>query len=232
MNITKIIYLPKEILIILVNHILRYKYLTIISYADSDRSNIMNLVYRIKKETKMIQCDNEAYQIFMIVKRLDKIQGDIAEIGVYKGGTSKLICEAKGEKSLYLFDTFDGIPKIDNIDKGKFYKGEFASNLENVKNYLKNYEKVFFYKGIFPDENANAIKNKKFSFVHLDADTYDSTMKCIQFFYPRMNKGGIILSHDYTNVSPGVKKAFDEFFNDKFEPIIEMSGSQCMIIKL
>jgi len=45
-----------------------------------------------------------------------------------------------------------------------------------------------------------------------------------------MNKGGVIISHDYFG-SPVVKKAFDDFFKDKPEPIIEMSGTQCLIVK-
>ena len=43
-----------------------------------------------------------------------------------------------------------------------------------------------------------------------------------------MNHGGVLLSHDYIN-HEGVKKAFDEFFEKKQEPIIEMSGTQCLV---
>lgn len=67
--------------------------------------------------------------------------------------------------------------------------------------------------------------------MHLDLDLYKATSESIEFFYPRMSKGGIILSHDYLTAS-GVKKAFDDFFSDKPEPIIEMSGTQCLIVKV
>jgi hypothetical protein len=46
-----------------------------------------------------------------------------------------------------------------------------------------------------------------------------------------MSKGGIILSHDYAERA-GVYKAFNEFFRDKKEGIIEVTGSQCMVIKI
>ena len=46
-----------------------------------------------------------------------------------------------------------------------------------------------------------------------------------------MSQCGIIISHDY-NIAPGVRKAFDEFFKNRPEPIIELSGSQCLIVKL
>ena len=50
-----------------------------------------------------------------------------------------------------------------------------------------------------------------FSFVHLDVDLYQSTKDGLAWFYPRLNRGGILISHDYSNAD-GVRKAFDEFF--------------------
>ena len=63
-------------------------------------------------------------------------------------------------------------------------------------------------------------------------DTYKSTKDCLGFFYPRMNRGGVIVSHDYFGPAKGVTKAFDEYFQNKQETLIKMPGSQCMITKL
>jgi hypothetical protein len=47
-----------------------------------------------------------------------------------------------------------------------------------------------------------------------------------------MTRGGVILSHDYRSIScPGVKQAYDEFFADKPEIIIELWDTQCVVIK-
>ena len=202
----------------------------IISYDDSQRRPVLDLIRQIKRERSMILDDNEAYQISMAVKRTEKVQGDLAEVGVFKGGSAKLIRESDGLRPLHLFDTFEGIPKVGDIDQPAFYQGQFAAPVEEVQQYLKGYKNIFFYKGIFP-ETATPVESKRFSFVHLDVDTYESTLACLQFFYPRMNRGGILLSHDYIN-HHGVTKAFDEFFQDKSEPIIEMSGTQCLVVKL
>ena len=51
----------------------------------------------------------------------------------------------------------------------------------------------------------------------------------IQFFYPRLVRGGIILVHDYH--SDGIQKAFKEFLQDNETHLIELTGSQSMIIK-
>ena len=102
--------------------------------------------------------------------------------------------------------------------------------MEDVKRYLKSYENVYFYKGLFNDRKM-MINYERFSLVHLDVDLYEPTKECLEFFYDKVNKGGIIISHDY-NSTKGVKKAFDDFFIDKPEPIIELSGSQCLIVKI
>jgi O-methyltransferase len=203
------------------------KGMVVISYGDPERSKVIDLITRIKQETDMLLDINEAYQVFMAVKRTEKVGGDVAEVGVYKGGSAKLICEAKGNRRLHLFDTFAGIPKVEAIDD--FSVGQFAASLEGVRGYLEGYRDVRFYKGMFPD-TADAISDARFSFVHLDVDTYESTSSCLRFFYPLMNRGGVMISHDYISVR-GVRQAFDEFFKDKPEPIIEMSGSQCLIVK-
>jgi O-methyltransferase len=202
----------------------------VISYDDPQRRPVLDQIRKIKRETKMILDDNEAYQISMAVKSTEKVQGDLAEVGVFMGGSAKLICQSNGGKPLHLFDTFEGIPKVEEIDQPAFYEGQFAASMEEVKSYLKDHENIYFYKGCFP-VTAKPVENRRFSFVHLDVDTYESTLACLQFFYPRLNQGGILLSHDYIN-HKGVKKAFDEFFEEKPEPIVEMSGTQCLVVKL
>jgi hypothetical protein len=205
--------------------------LVIVSYNDIHRAKVLELAKKIKKENEMLLGYNEAYQIFMAVKNTEKITGEIAEVGTYKGGSAKLICEAKGNKTLHLFDTFNGLPELGQVDdSNQFHKGQFSASLEDVKKYLDCYNNIYFYKGLFPG-NSEVIQDSIFSFVHLDLDLYEATKASLEFFYPRMNKGGIIISHDYINTK-GVKKAFDEYFQDKIEPIIEMSGSQCLIVKL
>jgi O-methyltransferase len=200
-------------------------------YGCDNRKEFARQLKTIRSETELLLEDIEAYHIFMAVKRTQKVPGDIAEVGVYKGGSAKIICSAKGDKTLHLFDTFEGLPKVDDIDMvWPFYEGKFAASFDDVKNYLKNDSNVHFYKGIFPD-TSDPVKDTKFSMVNLDVDCYESTKLCLEFFYSRMNPGGIILSHDYMT-APGVKKAFDDFFDGKPEPVLETAGSQCLVVKV
>ena len=227
---TKILSFPRRIIGRSISYAISSKNGAIVFYNDPERSKVIELIRKIQNENEMLLSNNEAYQIFMAVKRTEKINGDIAEVGSYRGGSAKLISEAKGNKTLHLFDTFEGLPDLCHHDDPKqFQKGNYSASFEDVKKYLNKYPHIHFYKGLFPS-TAKPIENKNFSFVHLDVDLYEATLASIKFFYPRMNKGGIIISHDYISV-PGVRKAFDDFFKDKPEPIIEMSGSQCLIVK-
>ncbi len=200
-------------------------------YGCSDRKEFSRSLKKIRTETDLLLEDIEAYHIFMAVRSTEKVPGDIAEVGVYRGGSAKIICAAKGNRPLHLFDTFEGLPKVDEVDAvWPFYEGKFAASFDDVKKYLATETNVSLYKGLFPD-TAGPVIDRKFSFVNLDVDTYESTKQCLQFFYSRMNPGGIIISHDYLT-APGVQKAVDEFFSDKPEPVIETAGSQCFIVKV
>ncbi len=178
----------------------------------------------------------EVHQIYNSVKSVSKIKGDIAEVGTYQGGSARIICEAKGDKHLFCFDTFEGLPFYDKEDKNinMGLNDMYETSLELVKNNLKDYSKVSIHKAVFPRQGTEVLKDTKFSFIFLDVDTYRSTKECLEFFYDKINKGGIIMTHDYNNGNgqggTGVKKAFDEFFKNKPQNIIKLLGTQAMVV--
>lgn len=205
---------------------------TIISYKHPlVKVKDFKLIRKINNEGNLLLWDYEAYQLYVIVRDLcKKYNCNLAEVGVYKGGSAKVICEAKGSNKLYLFDTFNGLPKTEEIDKDNGFKeGDYNSSEDEVKKYLKGYENVKFVSGLFPDSANNETKGLKFMFVHLDVDLYKSTYESLSFFYPRMETGGIILLHDY--FAENIKQSIHDFLNDKPEIIIELNGFQAMIIK-
>lgn len=189
----------------------------------------VNLVKKIQRDGGSLMWPAEMIQLYYCVLATQKLSGDLAEVGVYAGRSARLIREVSPDKTLHLFDTFRGLPKPTANDKGRWRESMLAIDLVSVKSYLANYKNINFYPGIFP-ETAKPLEGKLFSFVNLDVDLYQGTLESLKFFYPRMVKGSIILSHDYSNLA-GVKKAFDEFFGDKNESVVELSTSQCLIIK-
>ena len=109
-------------------------------------------------------------------------------------------------------------------------EGHYAASLASVQAFLADLPDVRFYRGMFPG-TAGPVAEKRFSFVHLDVDLKSSTLGCLDFFYPRMLPGGVILTHDYSYLD-GVRAAFAEFLAEKRERAIELPTSQAMLVKL
>jgi O-methyltransferase len=196
-----------------------------------DRKAHLDTVRQVIRESGLAMNGCEGYQLLATVAAaVDKLAGDLAEVGVNRGGSAKLICEAKGSRDLHLFDTFAGLPPPGEHDRGTvFWEGQFAATQESVQRYLGRYPNVHFYKGLFP-ETADPIMDLKFCFVHLDVDFYEATRAGLEIFYPRMVPGGVLMSHDYN--AAGVHRAIDEFFVGKPEIVIQQpAGSHCIAIK-
>jgi hypothetical protein len=171
---------------------------------------------------------SELFMVQAFAKNQVAVKGDFAEVGVFKGATAKAICEVKRQKPLHLFDTFEGLPKVKDMDKQRFKEKMFKGEYEEVKKKMAKYPNVHLYKGLFP-KTGKQIAKKRFAFVHLDVDLYTSTKACLEFFYPKMSKNGIIMSHDYH--AAGVKKAFDEFFKDKPDIVVQLALAHCIVTK-
>jgi len=191
---------------------------------------VLELLRRVRRERTTLQTGYETFIIYSMARAYCRLPGEMAEVGVFQGASAKLICTVKGSKPLHLFDTFEGLPKASAQDGDVHKPAQYACSLESVQAYLKGFENVHFYKGLFP-ASAAELHETKFCFVHLDVDLYDSTMAALHYFYPRMTTGGLIISHDYSLLA-GVKTAVDEFMRDKPEPVVELPTTQCMLNKL
>jgi len=198
----------------------------LMNYRHPVRAKVLREVFRAHERIHTATTPLECAEIYQAVASCDKIAGDMAEAGVFLGGTAMVMLSASPQKRLHLFDTFEGLPH----DEGNFKTGEWAGSIPNVKRNLAEYaDRIDFHAGLFP-ASAAGLEHLRFSCVHLDLDLYDSTLAALQWFWPRMVSGGILVSHDYP-LSDGVVKAFHEFFDTRPEPFIPLSGNQCLAVK-
>ena len=154
------------------------------------------------------------------LRKTQAVPGDIAEMGVYYGGTAWLgaveLLDMKSNKHFYLMDSFEGFASPDSaLDPSVSERKMAIANREfkQFSGFFSLFPNTSIHKGYFSD-TLRDIKNGRFSFVHIDCDLYNPTKECLEFFWPRLSPNGLILIHDYV-VSPwsyiGVKKAVDEF---------------------
>ena len=166
------------------------------------------------------------------------IEGSLAELGVYKGETARLIHHYLPDRPLHLFDTFEGFSRGDAraeaaVTGASVSEGQFGdTSVEGVRRFIQpRNSNVRFHSGVFPDSCDPAVLRGVFAFVHLDADLYRPTLAGLDAFYPVVAQGGYIVVHDY-NAWHGARAATDDFLAGKPEvaiPMPDKSGSAVIV---
>ena len=154
----------------------------------------------------------------------DGIQGSLAEVGVYRGDMSRFIHQLAPERAYYLFDTFEGFPSND-LEPNVTIDDRFSdTTVEAVLQKVGDTRNIIIKKGFVPD-TLNGLESEQFAFVLLDLDLFNPTISSLNYFYPRLVKGGYLVIHDYNNSESNwaCKRAVDEFMRDKKEKIIEIA---------
>jgi O-methyltransferase len=175
----------------------------------------------------------ERHNLWMLARSVARLPGEMAEVGVYQGGSARILAAGSGGAGLHLFDTFSGMPRSDANRDGGFAEGDFAdTSLPAVQAFLAGYPGIHFYPGLFPATAAGLPEALRFKLVHLDADLHASTLAGLGFFYSRLVRGGVLVAHDYNDPTvPGVRAAFEEFMPGKPETLIELWDTQCVFVK-
>ena len=165
-------------------------------------------------------------RLFFLIANVESLMeravpGAIAELGVYKGATAKILNMLAPERSVYLFDTFSGFDERDvKNDPSGTRPGRFNGSLDEVKQFVGTDAQVHYCKGVFPDTVSMVPNDERFALVHLDCDLYEPTKAACEFFYKRLLPGGLLILHDYySGCWPGVRQAVDEFLGDKPETL-------------
>jgi O-methyltransferase len=155
----------------------------------------------------------------------NNIDGDIVEIGVYKGGSMLsmiLRLEEIGvlDKTLHLYDTFEGMTESSDFDidlnnvKAKDAIDQYLCkcDLKSVTHNINSNTK--YPKDLIKYHVGDILQTKfipdKISILRLDTDWYESTKFELDNFYNNVSIGGVVIIDDYGHWG-GCKKAVDEF---------------------
>lgn len=163
------------------------------------------------------------YELF---KMQMNIKGCIVECGVHHGGGlmswAKLSASLEPyalDRRIIGFDTFEGFPQIDKLDKSaegndQSKKGGFSTGYDvyaelsglmkeyNENRFLNQFEKVFLVKGDAVETVPQFIKENPYviiSLLFLDFDLYLPTKTALEHFLPRMGKGAILAFDEINN---------------------------------
>ena len=200
----------------------------LMSLGGHKSKDVLDLIRTTRRERESLLSGTEAFLVHSIARAQSKLEGSMAEVGVYQGCSAKLISVAGAGRALHLFDTFDGLPEPDIAERQHLRQSQYRSSLSSVRRFLDREPGVVFHPGCFP-ATAAGLEDERFSFVHLDVDLKSSTRACLEFFHPRMVPGGVIMTHDYSFLD-GVREAFAEFLVGRSGQLIELPTSQAILV--
>ncbi|HMR73216.1 MAG TPA: TylF/MycF/NovP-related O-methyltransferase, partial [Candidatus Saccharibacteria bacterium] len=147
------------------------------------------------------------------------ISGDVVEFGCYVGTTSVPMAKQlkNSGRTLYVYDSFEGLPEKTNEDKSpageQFRAGELRASKQQ---FIQNFKKAglplpIIKKGWF-DQLSDQDIPSTIAFAFLDADYYRSVKDPLLLISPHMSLGSTIIIDDYANEAlPGAARAVDEW---------------------
>ena len=172
---------------------------------------------------------------------------DIAECGVWKGHSAWMISQIFSQHGFsgkfHIFDSFEGglsekTDKDTNLVRTmtpkeiKIEKEIFSSRESQVANVLSDFNFIRLYPGWIP-ERFDEVAHRAFSFVHIDVDLYKPTLDSIEFFWPKLVKGGYVVVDDYgSSQFPGASTAVNEFLkSNNVSFFYKVPMGACIIVK-
>ena len=145
----------------------------------------------------------------LLCRRLKNIPGAAAELGVYRGFFARCVNQLLPERTLYLFDSFEGFAK-DTCASESFQAAHRNTAMDKVLSIMPHPEKITLKPGFFP-ESLEGLE-ERFCLVSLDVDFYQATLDGLEYFWPRLEKGGYLLLHDWGSPKlPGVARALADY---------------------
>lgn len=169
------------------------------------------------------------------------LPGDLVECGVHTGSLSLAICKYidfnSTGKAFYLFDTFTGIPDDQMADEEKPYRTEenrmyYAQDAyETALRNFEPYPEVRLVRGRVPDTLAT-VEISAVSYLSLDMNIAAPEVAALEFFWPKLSVGAIVLLDDYgwTHYRPQ-KVALDKFAAKQDVEIATLPTGQGLLIK-
>jgi tetratricopeptide (TPR) repeat protein len=150
-----------------------------------------------------------------------KIEGDIAEFGIFEGWWIGYLWEVTERlhslRRIYGFDSFEGLSEPHPERDSSFWKkGQYACSLEQVSKNVQaeNRPRIKLVKGFFEKSlrGADALLARKFAYARIDCDIYQPALQCLRYLATRLADGAILVFDDWPHVRGlGEQLAFEEW---------------------
>jgi hypothetical protein len=175
-----------------------------------------------------------------------RLEGALAECGVYQGASALALCRAARAHDagftgarFHLFDSFAGLAAPSAADmvslpggeRAAVAPGSLAADEATARKALAEFPQARFHKGWIP-QVFGELPEARWAFVHVDVDFHDATLACLEYFYPKLVPGGVMLCDDYGSAwFPGAFRAWDRYCEEHSVPFVVLDTGQAVILK-
>jgi predicted O-methyltransferase YrrM len=181
--------------------------------------------------------------LIMEIERLKDVQGNIVEIGVARGLTTRFLAQhIKNQKmdqslTLYAIDTYESFTEADVAfevtKRGKSVEALDAFKYNDYKVWKKNFTDFKFVVAVQSD--CSIVDYEKYGPIKvafLDVDLYLPTQKTLPKLYKALVNGGVILVDDVLLGTDydGAYQAYMEFC-ESIGQLPEIIGTKCGVIR-
>jgi len=147
---------------------------------------------------------------------------DLVECGVCDGLSAFFaLRELRGLGShvkMHLYDAWAPMRNEYLLESEQESAGNYSNiTIERVKKNLSEFNNVVYHPGYIPESlHLEPPSLKQISYMHIDLNSAMPTVAALEYFFPILARGGIVLFDDYGWIEYGpTKKAVDKFFADK-----------------
>jgi len=191
------------------------------------------------------------YNLLSIHRWVADITGWQVECGCWKGLSSyvlnhqsKRLNPGHDGSGFMIIDSFEGLSQPTQEDSVRqalnpeLFRAEYSHPAgffdcpqEAVRRALSEFPAIEYHQGWIP-EALSSLPEKTYSFVHIDLDLHDPIRGAIDYFFPRLAKGGVIVLDDYGSLFwPGAMKAGDDGAAAFGQTLVPLSSGQAIIVR-
>jgi len=169
------------------------------------------------------------------VRQCEHLGGTMAEFGTYRAGVAFMLLGLTDVERLYLFDTFAGIPEenLTDYESQKKFGGKLSdTSPEYVERLLSRWAPRFEVCPGDVFETLTRIETGPLSFVHMDLNAAAPTGFALEYAYPRLVPGGMMVFDDYGWLKYRDQHAVvEDFFSDRPDEVIALPTGQGLVVK-
>jgi O-methyltransferase len=207
------------------------------SYSPWNKDRQFRQTYDVIRSCTLVD-QYRCYELWTLVQSVEHCEGDLIEIGVWRGGTGALIAKRALmcgiTETVYLCDTFSGVVKASEHDP-IYVGGEHAdASRQQVESLVTELglQNVQILQGVFPEDTGPLLEQSRFRFCHIDVDVYQSAKDIVEWIWCRLAIGGVIVFDDYGNKScAGITRCVDEQRDMKDRVTIHNLNGHAITIK-